>query len=199
MTVAGPSGATASICRSIGSCRAWAAVRGVDPCAPLTGRQARSLRCSRSPCARPPGRDERSCVRPTRLRAIDGVGPPERPSNPPECPSNEHCVDGGSGWETDGASRGLFVGGRPGIGPKFSLGRGAASMQSSSGAHPSPDEHDAAWRGANRYEALLPAAPDRSSPAHGSTSRWGARICARRWLNATIGADALASPTVSDQ
>jgi len=44
MTVAGPSGATASICRSIGSCRAWAAVRGVDPCAP----RSRAVKPARS-------------------------------------------------------------------------------------------------------------------------------------------------------
>ena len=39
----------------------------------------------------------------------------------------------------------------------------------------------------------------RSSPAHGSTSRCGAKIWAALWLTATIGAVWRASPTVSDQ
>jgi hypothetical protein len=51
------------------------------------------------------------------------------------------------------------------------------------------------------YASAAPStvSPLRSRPAHGSTSRWGARICARRWLIATIGAVCRASPTESDQ
>jgi len=135
MTVAGPSGATASICRSIGSCRAWAAVRGVDPCAP----RSRALKPARSGARGRlapdhPGATNAVVCGLRGLRAIDGVGPPERPSNPPEWPSNEHCVDGGSGWETDGASRGPFVAGRAGIGPKSALA-GAALRCSAHLAH----------------------------------------------------------------